>query len=83
MTEGTIAHRVLDELGRHGAALDDDDELARRLGASPRQTINQACRALAEVGRLYRFPDRQANSSTASDHPRPNPTPCLPPRHRR
>lgn len=33
----------------------DDDELARRLDVSPRQTINQVCRKLAQAGRLRRY----------------------------
>lgn len=32
----------------------DDDELARRLGVSPRQTIKQVCRGLERSGRLLR-----------------------------
>lgn len=54
MVEGTVAHRVLEELKRHNAPL-DDDELAARLGISPRQTVNQVCRALEKVGRLHRY----------------------------
>lgn len=54
MTEATVARRVLEELRRCDSAL-DDDELAGRLGISPRQTINQACRRLEQVGRLYRY----------------------------
>ena len=54
MTVPTIASRVLDELRRCGAAV-DDDELARRLGVSPRQTINQVCRKLERAGRLHRY----------------------------
>ena len=34
----------------------DDDELARRLDVSPRQTINQVCRKLAARGALRRVP---------------------------
>ena len=49
----TIAARVLDELRRARRPL-DDDELARRLGVSPRQTINQVCRGLERSGRLRR-----------------------------
>lgn len=54
MTQATVAHRVLEELRRCDSAL-DDDELAFRLGISPRQTINQVCRGLERVGRLYRY----------------------------
>lgn len=54
MTEPTVAVRVVEELRRSGAAL-DDDELARRLGVSPRQTINQVCRRLERAGRLRRY----------------------------
>jgi hypothetical protein len=39
VTEPTVAVRVLDELRRCRIAL-DDDELARQLDVSPRQTIN-------------------------------------------
>jgi hypothetical protein len=51
----TLAVRVLDELRRTSSAL-DDDELARRLDVSPRQTINQVCRRLERAGRLHRHP---------------------------
>lgn len=51
----TIATRVVEELRRSAAPL-DDDELAERLGVRPRQTINQACRALAQAGRIRRYP---------------------------
>lgn len=54
MTEPTIASRVLDELRRCLVAL-DDDELAGRLGVSPRQSINQVCRRLERAGRLRRY----------------------------
>jgi hypothetical protein len=54
VTEPTVAVRVLDELRRCRAAL-DDDELARRLDVSPRQTINQVCRRLDRAGRLHRY----------------------------
>jgi hypothetical protein len=50
----TIAIRILDAL-RHASAALDDDELARRLGVTPRQTINQACRKIERAGRLYRY----------------------------
>jgi hypothetical protein len=54
MAGPTIAARVLDELRRARRPL-DDDELARRLGVSPRQTINQVCRGLERSGRLRRY----------------------------
>jgi hypothetical protein len=54
VTEPTIAVRVLEKLRRCETAL-DDDELARQLGVSPRQTINQACRRLESAGRLRRY----------------------------
>ncbi|MBB4910176.1 helix-turn-helix domain-containing protein [Actinophytocola algeriensis] len=50
----TVAIRVLDELRRCSVPL-DDDQLAKRLSVSPRQTINQVCRRLAAEGRLRRF----------------------------
>jgi hypothetical protein len=50
----TIAARVLDEL-RHARRPLDDDDLAHRLGVSPRQTINQVCRRLEQSGRLRRY----------------------------
>ena len=54
MSQPTIAARVLDELRRCHKAF-DDDELARRLGVSPRQAINQVCRRLELAGRLHRY----------------------------
>jgi hypothetical protein len=54
MTVPTVAIRVLEELRRCGLTL-DDDQLAKRLGVSPRQTINQVCRALEAAGRLRRY----------------------------
>jgi hypothetical protein len=50
----TIATRVLEELRRSSRPLDDDD-LARRLGLSHRQAVNQACRKLELEGRLRRY----------------------------
>jgi hypothetical protein len=50
----TIATRVLEELRCARRPL-DDDELAHRLGVSPRQTINQVCRGLERAGRLRRY----------------------------
>lgn len=54
MTIPTVAMRILEELRRSGLAL-DDDQLAKRLGVSPRQTINQVCRRLETEGRLRRY----------------------------
>ncbi|MEU0546748.1 hypothetical protein [Micromonospora sp. NPDC005979] len=50
----TIAERIVQELLRAGKPL-DDDELARRLGVQPRQTINQVCRRLEQTRRLRRY----------------------------
>ncbi len=47
-----LASRVVDELTRSGRPL-DDDELAARL-AVVRQAVNQACRRMAEDGRIGR-----------------------------
>jgi hypothetical protein len=54
VTVPPIGLRVLDELRRCDVAL-DDDELARRLDITPRQTINQVCRRLERAGRLHRY----------------------------
>lgn len=54
MTVPTVAMRVLEELRRSGLAL-DDDQLAKRLGVSPRQQINQVCRRMEAAGRLRRY----------------------------
>lgn len=50
----TIAQRVLEFLSTSGRGW-DDDELARQLDVSPRQSINQACRKLASEGLLHRY----------------------------
>ena len=50
----TVQTRVLDELRRCGIPL-DDDQLAKRLDVSPRQTINQVCRRLEGEGLLHRY----------------------------
>ncbi|CRK57990.1 hypothetical protein [Alloactinosynnema sp. L-07] len=71
MTEATIAHRVLEELRRCDRAL-DDDELAFRLGVSPRQSINQVCRGLERVGRLSRYVG--PSGKIVNDLRRPNAT---------
>ena len=53
MSPPTTADRVL-ELLRDAHRPLDDDELARRLGVSPRQTINQVCRRLQLDGHVRR-----------------------------
>jgi hypothetical protein len=50
----TVRTRVLDELRRCSVPL-DDDQLAKRLDVSPRQTINQVCRRLEGDGLLHRY----------------------------
>ncbi|MFD6953500.1 hypothetical protein A6A08_25795 [Nocardiopsis sp. TSRI0078] len=50
----TIAQRVLDFLSKSGRGW-DDDELARQLNVSPRQSIHQACRKLEREGHLHRY----------------------------
>ena len=55
MSPSTVASRIIEELRQSTLPLDDDD-LAHRLGVSPRQTINQACRVLARAGRIRRYP---------------------------
>lgn len=47
----TIADRILEAI--RGGPL-DDDVLAKRLGVSPRQSVNQAARRLEAAGRLRR-----------------------------
>jgi hypothetical protein len=47
--------RIVAALEAAGVPL-DDDELASRLGASQRQTINIVCRRLESAGRLSRLP---------------------------
>ena len=54
MARLTLADRILEELRRSSRPLDDDD-LARRLGLSRRQAVNQTCRKLALAERLYRY----------------------------
>ena len=49
----TNTDRVLATLTRSLGGL-DDDELARHAGISPRQQVNQICRALASSGRIKR-----------------------------
>ena len=48
----TIAERILDAI-RYAPL--DDDVLAKRLGVTPRQSVNQAARRLAAQGRLRRY----------------------------
>jgi hypothetical protein len=50
----TWATRTVEALRLSSLPL-DDDELARRLGASQRQTINQTCRRLQAIGVLTRY----------------------------
>ncbi|GAA3230356.1 winged helix-turn-helix domain-containing protein [Actinocorallia longicatena] len=50
----TVRERILEELRTSSRPL-DDDELARRLGISPRQSVNQACRRLEAAGLVRRF----------------------------
>ena len=50
----TWSDRVIGALRLSSLPL-DDDELARRLGAPQRQTINQTCRRLAAAGTLARY----------------------------
>ncbi len=49
----TVVERVLRLLRVVGGPL-DDDEIARRLQVSPRQTVNQVCRKLVAAGQLRR-----------------------------
>lgn len=48
----TIGQRILEAI-RYGPL--DDDQLARRLGVSPRQSINQTARHLEAQGKLHYF----------------------------
>jgi hypothetical protein len=54
MTRPTIPTRIIEELLHSNRPL-DDDELAARLDVRPRQSINQACGALEQAGRLRRY----------------------------
>lgn len=51
----TNRERILETLAAAGHPL-DDDELARRAGIEPRQTVNQLCRHLASEGSILRAP---------------------------
>ena len=42
----------------------DDDQVAAHAGISPRQTVNQICRALERDGMVRRRPEPMARSST-------------------
>jgi hypothetical protein len=53
----TWTDRVLEALRLSRQPL-DDDELARRLGASQRQTVNQTCRRLEATGAIERYVGR-------------------------
>lgn len=53
----TIADRIIRALRQAGPL--DDDVLARRLGVSPRQSINQAARALESMGTVRRYVGRE------------------------
>lgn len=50
----TWSERIIEALRLSRLPL-DDDELARRLGASQRQTINQTCRRLESAGAVERY----------------------------
>ncbi|PZS30878.1 MAG: hypothetical protein DLM58_12930 [Pseudonocardiales bacterium] len=51
----TNRERILDALRLSSQPL-DDDELSRRTGITPRQSVNQTCRALATAGLVRRVP---------------------------
>lgn len=74
-----IAVRVVDELRRARRPL-DDDELARRLGVRPRQTINQVCRGLERAGRLCRYTGSEGKivNDLGRVDPAPNPRKASP-----
>ena len=55
MGPATNRDRILDELRLTSRPL-NDDELARRTAISPRQTVNQICRALEQAGVFGRYP---------------------------
>lgn len=75
--------RILEHLRRSPGL--DDDEIARVLGISPRQTVNKICRALVESGGLRRhrredgrignFPEPNVAKPEAQGHPRQAPQP--------
>ncbi|MGW8439206.1 hypothetical protein ACWGKS_29020 [Nocardiopsis sp. NPDC055879] len=66
----TIAQRILEFLSTSGQR-SDDDELARQLDVSSRQSINQVCRKLADEGHLHRYPgpDGKIVNAIGGTHP--------------
>lgn len=70
----TIGERILEAI-RHTPL--DDDQLARRLGVSPRQSINQTARRLEAQGKLHRYlgPDGKIVNAPATGAPAPPPPP--------
>lgn len=77
---GTIGERILEAI-RHAPL--DDDQLARRLGVSQRQAINQTARRLEAQGKLRRYsgPDGKIVNAllTGSTAPPPPAPPSLTP----
>jgi hypothetical protein len=61
--------RILQEIRLSSVAL-DDDQLSQRSGITPRQTVNQICRALTEAGILRRptGPDGKKVNELVSRH---------------
>jgi hypothetical protein len=82
----TLAERIITALSGANRAL-DDDELARRVGASRRQAVNQTCRALEQRGALYRHPGPQGKivnaliAREATSRGRPNAPAVFMPAH--
>jgi len=76
-----IADRIIEQL-RLGTPL-DDDALAKRLGVSPRQTINQVARRLQKQGALVRYdgPDGKIVNALPQSN-RVMPATCPSPGHR-
>lgn len=72
----TIADRVIALLSKSNRGW-DDDELSRQLGVSPRQSINQVCRRLAQEGRLRRYtgPDGKIVNAIGTTQRTEAPTP--------
>lgn len=61
------------ELLRQAARPLDDDQLAKRAGITPRQTVNQICRSLEREGVLRRYPGAEGkivNELTGQRDPR-------------
>lgn len=73
----TIGERILEAI-RHAPL--DDDQLARRLGVSPRQSINQTARRLEAQGKLRRYigPDGKIVNAIITTDPNP-PDGAVPP----